>query len=222
MGCHCLLQGIFPTRGSNPGLLHCRQTLYRLNHQGSLFVSPSFPPYILSTCLSVPTLLIFLFSCLHFFLFWPSLGLTRREDICFVSSCRYTWDILSGPHKGWALSGDSDECGRLPGPAWPLSSPTGWRQNLTRPPSHNSQFLQMVCRNICHDEKDAGCFYCESGFSKEMLRSHSYVVTVCDLEGVLNSIKFCCELVWFDHCLSRQIRLLTPKLASESKSWNHL
>ena len=33
--CHFLLQGIFPTQGSNPGLLHCRQTLYRLSHQGS-------------------------------------------------------------------------------------------------------------------------------------------------------------------------------------------
>ena len=28
VGCHCLLQGIFLTQGSNPGLLHCRQTLY--------------------------------------------------------------------------------------------------------------------------------------------------------------------------------------------------
>ena len=27
MGCHFLLQGLFPTQGSNPGLLHCRQTL---------------------------------------------------------------------------------------------------------------------------------------------------------------------------------------------------
>ena len=35
-GCHCLLQGIFPTQESNPGLPHCRQTLYRLSHQGSL------------------------------------------------------------------------------------------------------------------------------------------------------------------------------------------
>ena len=26
---------IFPTQGSNPGLPHCRQTLYRLSHQGS-------------------------------------------------------------------------------------------------------------------------------------------------------------------------------------------
>ena len=30
-----LLQGIFPTRGLNPGLLHCRQILYCLNHQKS-------------------------------------------------------------------------------------------------------------------------------------------------------------------------------------------
>ena len=32
--CHFLLQGIFPTQGSNPGLPHCRKTLYRLSHQG--------------------------------------------------------------------------------------------------------------------------------------------------------------------------------------------
>ena len=34
VGCHFLLQGIFPTQGSNLGLLHCRQTLYHLSHQG--------------------------------------------------------------------------------------------------------------------------------------------------------------------------------------------
>ena len=33
MGCHDLLQGISPTQGSNPGLLHCRQTVYFLSHQ---------------------------------------------------------------------------------------------------------------------------------------------------------------------------------------------
>ena len=32
-GLHGLLQGIFPTQGSNLGLLHCRQILYHLNHQ---------------------------------------------------------------------------------------------------------------------------------------------------------------------------------------------
>ena len=35
MYCHSLLQGIFLTQGSNPGLLHCRQILYHLSHQGS-------------------------------------------------------------------------------------------------------------------------------------------------------------------------------------------
>ena len=34
VGCHFLLQSIFPTQGSNPGLPHCRQTPYRLSHQG--------------------------------------------------------------------------------------------------------------------------------------------------------------------------------------------
>ena len=35
MGSLSLLQEIFTTQGSNPGLLHCRQILYRLRHQGS-------------------------------------------------------------------------------------------------------------------------------------------------------------------------------------------
>ena len=34
VGCHFLLQEIFPTQELNPGLLHCRQTLYPLSHQG--------------------------------------------------------------------------------------------------------------------------------------------------------------------------------------------
>ena len=35
VGCHALFQGIFPTQGSNPGILHCRWILYHLSHQGS-------------------------------------------------------------------------------------------------------------------------------------------------------------------------------------------
>ena len=35
VGCHFLLQGIFPTQESNPGLLHYRQILYRLSHERS-------------------------------------------------------------------------------------------------------------------------------------------------------------------------------------------
>ena len=56
VGCHGLLQGIFPTQGSNPGLPHCRWILYRLSHQRSPdnkhphpFLSPShtLPPSVL-------------------------------------------------------------------------------------------------------------------------------------------------------------------------------
>ena len=36
VGWHALLQGIFPTQKSNPGLLHCRWILYHLSRQGSL------------------------------------------------------------------------------------------------------------------------------------------------------------------------------------------
>ena len=39
VGCHFLLQGIFLTQGSNPGLPHCRQTLYPQSHQRSPFPS---------------------------------------------------------------------------------------------------------------------------------------------------------------------------------------
>ena len=37
VGSLSLLQGIFPTQGSNPGLPHCRQILYQLSHQRSPF-----------------------------------------------------------------------------------------------------------------------------------------------------------------------------------------
>ena len=35
LSCHFLLQGIFLTQGLNLGLLHCRQRLSCLSHQGS-------------------------------------------------------------------------------------------------------------------------------------------------------------------------------------------
>ena len=38
-GYHFLLQRIFLTQGSNLGLPHCRQTLYRLSHPGSINIT---------------------------------------------------------------------------------------------------------------------------------------------------------------------------------------
>ena len=38
VGHHSLLQGIFPTQGSNLGLLHCRRILYCLSHHELNFI----------------------------------------------------------------------------------------------------------------------------------------------------------------------------------------
>jgi len=38
VGSLSLLQEIFPTWGSKPGLLHCRRILYQLNHKGSQII----------------------------------------------------------------------------------------------------------------------------------------------------------------------------------------
>ena len=43
VGSLSLLQSIFPTQGSNPGLPHCRKILYQLSHKGS-------PKYLIWPC----------------------------------------------------------------------------------------------------------------------------------------------------------------------------
>ena len=47
VGCHFLLQGIFPTQGLKPGLSHGRQNLYQLSHQceSHSVVSESLRPH---------------------------------------------------------------------------------------------------------------------------------------------------------------------------------
>ena len=41
VGSHSLLQGIFPTQGSNPGLPHCRRILYQLSHKAQALIATS-------------------------------------------------------------------------------------------------------------------------------------------------------------------------------------
>ena len=45
VGCHSLLQRIFPTQGSNPGLLHCRQILYRLSYGATAIILGLVAPH---------------------------------------------------------------------------------------------------------------------------------------------------------------------------------
>ena len=42
VGCLSLLQGIFPTQGSNPGLLNCRRILYQVSYQGNSLKGRSY------------------------------------------------------------------------------------------------------------------------------------------------------------------------------------
>ena len=51
VGCHALLQGVFPTQGSNEGLPHCKWILYCLSHQGSpIWVYWFLKPNLFHTC----------------------------------------------------------------------------------------------------------------------------------------------------------------------------
>ena len=73
-GCNFLLLGIFPTQGSNPGLLHCRQTLYHLSHQGTP-QKPLEKNLLMTSKLNfrlLSQLPICLFSCLFSTLIWIS------------------------------------------------------------------------------------------------------------------------------------------------------
>ena len=70
VGSHSLLQGIFLTQGSKPGLLLCRQILYPLSHQGSHLNSNEQSPF--------------------FDPGWPELG----SSVLLVSSCE-GWVLCS-------------------------------------------------------------------------------------------------------------------------------
>ena len=75
LGCHALLQGIFPTQGSNPGLQHWRWILYRLSHQeSSEFYNLLWPlPQLWQRCFTIKV------TCRHF----------QRDE--------FQWPTLQGP-----------------------------------------------------------------------------------------------------------------------------
>ena len=58
VGSLSLLQGIFLTRESNQGLLHCRQILYQLSYQGSpeLPYDPAIPLQEMKMCVHIKNL----------------------------------------------------------------------------------------------------------------------------------------------------------------------
>ena len=95
VGCHFLLQGIFPTKGSNSGLPSCVQTLCCLSHQGSLVQN------ILKVC-----------PCIYLSNTYQVLPQDKRlldhRKPC-LPSWRLAWETDNRPHK-WMrkYSCDSD------------------------------------------------------------------------------------------------------------------
>ena len=73
VGSRSLLKGIFPTQGLIPGLLHCRQMLYQLSHQGKPTWEDSSSPKLVLYTLVPSSLLI----CIRKFLFNADWALGR-------------------------------------------------------------------------------------------------------------------------------------------------
>ena len=105
VGCQSLLQGIFPTQGLNPCILHCRQILYCLSHQGS-------SPDSVVTLERLPFNGLILLSSL-------------RPNVCTqVRQLHSTMDVQVGPPEA------TDRCCMLPFWPWPLvilfAAPLWW------------------------------------------------------------------------------------------------
>ena len=73
VGCHALLQGVFPTQGSNPGLQHCKQIRYHWATREASQVFPSSPQYFKKS------LLVF------YFVFYVPCYLNGRMNLGFTA-----------------------------------------------------------------------------------------------------------------------------------------
>ena len=94
VGCHFILQGIFPTQGSNLGLPHCRQTPYQLSHQGSLW-----PAHTRGSVASTKLLSLFLMCGMDVAEHQPG-GLTVSWERQMVKlSFREQLGLLQGPSR---------------------------------------------------------------------------------------------------------------------------
>ena len=106
--CHTLLQRIFPTKGSNPGLPHCRWTLYCLSHQGNPRIL-GLVAYPFSRGSSGPRNWTRV-SCIagEFFTSWATREAPKKPSLsyCFYSCGKFSailqlsfWPLLLQPHQ---------------------------------------------------------------------------------------------------------------------------
>ena len=100
VGCHFLLQGIFPTQGMNPGLPHCRRILYQLRCKRSPTVL-QWVSYPFSSGSSQPRNWTRI-SCIAggFFINWTIMEACIVKAMVFPVSHVCVWEL--DHEEGWA------------------------------------------------------------------------------------------------------------------------
>ena len=92
VGCHALLQGIFPTQRTNPGLPPCMWILYHLSHQESPGIL-EWVAYPFSSGSSPPRNRTWV-SCImgEFFTIWATREVLVGPPLCLIpiESCKWT------------------------------------------------------------------------------------------------------------------------------------
>ena len=97
-GCHFLLQGIFPTQGSNPCLLHCRWLLYcwatrvafpvfwcKKKKKASFLKPLAFIHHPIPSAAFETSLIYQVYSCLRLSVYFPSLKTVLMSLFCLWS-----------------------------------------------------------------------------------------------------------------------------------------
>ena len=93
VGSHVLLQEIFPTQGSNLGLPHCRQILYRLsNHQGNTWIL-EWVAYQFSRGSSQPRNQTGVSCIAGFFTSWASTNAKLHFTIFYKCCDKNIWNV---------------------------------------------------------------------------------------------------------------------------------
>ena len=129
VGCLSLLQGIFPSQGSNPGLPHCRWILYQLSHKGSPTIL-EWVTYPFSKGSSQPR--------------------NRTSVFCIAGWFFTIWAMREAPLK-WLSPESSRESSKAPLCPAGITQPSrriSWPLNLTlTPPLHKpSIHFSLCCR----------------------------------------------------------------------------
>ena len=135
VGCHSLLQGIFPTQGLNPGLPHGRGILYQLSHQGSPRTL-EWVAYPFSTGSSRPRNWTGV-SCIagRFFTFWATreAHASYQSDHCHCILLPHSGAVYGLCRGSWATAATGSQRAQQ----GPWRRFTSWRQSSSR--MHGSQ-----------------------------------------------------------------------------------